>query len=35
YGGGGHPVVAAISFPPDQPEKARQAAREIVEELQG
>ncbi len=35
YGGGGHPVVAAISFPPDQPQKARQAAREIVEELQG
>ena len=35
YGGGGHPVVAAISFPPDQPEKARQAAREIVEELEG
>ena len=24
YGGGGHPVVAAISFPPDQPQKARQ-----------
>ena len=35
YGGGGHPVVAAISLPPGQPEKARQAAREIVAELQG
>ena len=35
YRGGGHPVVAAISLPPDQPEKARQVAREIVEELQG
>ncbi len=35
YGGGGHPVVAAISFPSNQPEKARQVAREITLELQG
>lgn len=33
YGGGGHPVVAAISFPPEALEEARQAAREIVETL--
>lgn len=33
YGGGGHPVVAAISFPPDQLEKARAAAHEIAETL--
>ncbi|MGN6592922.1 MAG: phosphoesterase [Terriglobales bacterium] len=30
YGGGGHARVGAISFPPDQPEQARAAAREIV-----
>ncbi len=35
YGGGGHPVVAAISLPPGQPERAREVAREIVAELQG
>ncbi|MDR1727326.1 MAG: phosphoesterase [Acidobacteriota bacterium] len=33
YGGGGHPVVGAISFPPDQLEKARRVAGEIVQEL--
>lgn len=33
YGGGGHARVGAISFPPDQAEQARKAAREIVEEL--
>jgi hypothetical protein len=34
YGGGGHAKVAAISLPPDQIERARQVAREIVAELQ-
>jgi len=34
YGGGGHPVVAAISFKADEVEKARTAAAEIVAELQ-
>jgi len=33
YGGGGHARVGAISFEPDQFEKARHAAREIVAEL--
>jgi len=33
YGGGGHARVGAISFPPDQAEKARAAAGEIVAEL--
>lgn len=33
YGGGGHAVVAAISFPPEALERARGAAAEIVEEL--
>ena len=33
YGGGGHAVVGAISFAPDEVEQARQAMREIVEEL--
>ncbi len=33
YGGGGHARVGAISFPPDQEEKARIAAAEIVAEL--
>jgi hypothetical protein len=33
YGGGGHARVGAISFPPGQIERARQAAREIVAEL--
>jgi len=34
YGGGGHAVVGAISFAPDEVEKGRAALREIVEELQ-
>src|SRR5262245_49523288 len=34
YGGGGHAVVAAISFKPDQLDVARGAAREIAEKLQ-
>jgi hypothetical protein len=33
YGGGGHPVVAAISFEPYAEEKARAAANQIVAEL--
>ena len=33
YGGGGHARVGAISFPPDQEDRARQAAAEIVAEL--
>jgi hypothetical protein len=33
YGGGGHARVGAISFPPDEEEKARVAAAEIVAEL--
>ncbi len=33
YGGGGHAVVGAVSFRPDQVAEARQAAREIVAEL--
>jgi hypothetical protein len=35
YGGGGHAVVGAISFAPDEVEKGRAALREIVAELQG
>jgi hypothetical protein len=35
YGGGGHPKVGAISFPIGAVEKARKAAAEIREELQG
>ena len=34
YGGGGHAVVGAISFAPDEVEKGRAAMREIVAELQ-
>ena len=34
YGGGGHAVVAAISFKPDETDNARAAAREIAEKLQ-
>ena len=34
YGGGGHAVVAAISFKPDALESARAAAREISDKLQ-
>jgi hypothetical protein len=33
HGGGGHPVVGAISLPPADVEKARALAREIAEEL--
>jgi len=33
YGGGGHPAVAAISFKPDDLEKAREAARTIADDL--
>lgn len=33
YGGGGHPVVGAISFKPDETTRARQVADEVVEEL--
>jgi nanoRNase/pAp phosphatase (c-di-AMP/oligoRNAs hydrolase) len=33
YGGGGHAVVGAISFKPDEVERARQAIKEIVAEL--
>jgi hypothetical protein len=33
HGGGGHPVVGAISFAPEELEKARRIAREIAEEL--
>jgi hypothetical protein len=33
YGGGGHPVVAAISFEPTAVDQARKAAEEITEEL--
>lgn len=35
YGGGGHPVVAAISFPPDELDRARAAAAEIAAALRG
>ncbi len=33
YGGGGHARVGAISFPPDQGDRARLAAAEILSEL--
>jgi hypothetical protein len=33
YGGGGHPVVGAISLPADQVEKAKELVRSIAEEL--
>ena len=33
YGGGGHAVVGAVSFRPDEVERARAAASEIVAEL--
>jgi hypothetical protein len=35
FGGGGHPVVAAISFPPDEMEKAREISWGIAAELSG
>lgn len=34
YGGGGHPVVGAVSFPLDQRARAQQALQEIVQLLQ-
>jgi hypothetical protein len=34
YGGGGHAVVAAISFKPNELDKAREAASEIARKLQ-
>jgi nanoRNase/pAp phosphatase (c-di-AMP/oligoRNAs hydrolase) len=34
YGGGGHPKVGAISFPTGAIAEARQAAHEILAELQ-
>ena len=33
YGGGGHAVVGAISFKPDEVERGREVVREIVKEL--
>jgi c-di-AMP phosphodiesterase-like protein len=33
YGGGGHARVGAISFEPNQEERALEAAQEIVSEL--
>ena len=33
YGGGGHAVVGAVSFKPDEVERARAVAREILAEL--
>ena len=33
YGGGGHPVVGAVSLPPSEVERARLIAREVVEML--
>jgi nanoRNase/pAp phosphatase (c-di-AMP/oligoRNAs hydrolase) len=33
YGGGGHARVGAISFEPNQEERARQAATDIASEL--
>ncbi len=33
YGGGGHAVVGAVSFKPEEVEEARQAIKEIVAEL--
>ena len=35
HGGGGHPVVGAISFAPEEIEKARRIAQEIAGELRG
>jgi hypothetical protein len=35
YGGGGHPVVGAISLRPDELESARAIANEIADELRG
>jgi hypothetical protein len=35
YGGGGHPVVGAVSFKPEEVERARTVVQEIVAELSG
>lgn len=35
FGGGGHPVVGAISLPPDQVAEARRVAEKVAEELRG
>jgi hypothetical protein len=35
HGGGGHPAVGAISFPPEQLEEARRVAGDIAKELRG
>lgn len=35
YGGGGHPVVGAVSLPPSEVERVRAIAREIVATLKG
>jgi len=35
YGGGGHPFVGGISFPPEDVQRARSVAREIALELDG
>jgi hypothetical protein len=35
YGGGGHPVVGAISFTPEELPRARRIALEIADELRG
>jgi hypothetical protein len=34
YGGGGHPVVGAVSLAPDELDLARKYAAEIIKELQ-
>ena len=33
YGGGGHPAVGAISFPPEKLDEARRVAAEVIEKL--
>lgn len=35
HGGGGHPVVGAISFPATEVDRAREVARDIAKELDG
>lgn len=35
FGGGGHPVVSAMSFKPEEIERARSVGREIAAELRG
>ena len=35
FGGGGHPVVGAVSLPPEQLERGREIAGLIVAELRG